>query len=199
MKQSFAITTLLAFTLAFPVAAQAAQRDREAKGDQPARTQLSRQDRNFIENAMHSNHGELALAKIAQEKASSDQVKQFAKKLLDDHSKAGSELETIVSRLGYTPSKKAMREPREVKKFANMSGERFDREFARQMVKDHKKTVDLFEDQAQDGQTQELWQFAQKTLPTLQEHLRMSQQLAGEKAGRTHREERREDRRDRKR
>ena len=181
MKQPVVISALLAFVLAFPMAAQAATRDKGERADKPASSSLSRQDRKFIDKAMHDNNAEVAIAKVALEKAQSGEVKQFAQKLLNDHQKAGSELEAIVGRLGYNPPRKAMdKEPKEAQKFAKMKADKFDKEFAKHMVKDHKKAVKLFTEEAQDGQQQEVWQFAQKTLPALEEHLRISQQLAGE-------------------
>ncbi|HYC46918.1 MAG TPA: DUF4142 domain-containing protein [Burkholderiales bacterium] len=188
MKQPVFLTALLALVLAVPVGVQAAQRDKGERADKAASSSLSRQDKRFIDKAMQDNNAELALAKVALEKAQNAEVKSFAQRLLDDHTKAGSELEGIVSRLGYTPPKKAQeKEPRDAQKFAKMSGEKFDREFSKHMVKDHEKAVKLFKDQAQDGQSQELWQFAQKTLPTLEEHLRISKQLAGDSGERRER------------
>ena len=188
MKQPVFLTALLALVLAVPVGVQAAQRDKGERVDKAASSSLSRQDKRFIDKAMQDNNAELALAKVALEKAQNAEVKSFAQRLLDDHTKAGSELEGIVSRLGYTPPKKAQeKEPRDAQKFAKMSGEKFDREFSKHMVKDHEKAVKLFKDQAQDGQSQELWQFAQKTLPTLEEHLRISKQLAGDSGERRER------------
>jgi putative membrane protein len=61
---------------------------------------------------------------------------------------------------------------------AKLQGANFDREFMRHMVTDHEKAVRLFAAQAQDGTDAELKAFAAKTLPTLQEHLRMAQTLA---------------------
>ena len=195
MSKPFVLTALLAAALALPVA-EAAQRE---KGERAEKSdtggKLSRQDRKFIDNAMRSNHAELAIAQIAQDKASNPEVKRYAERLIADHGKAGSELEGIVSKLGYQPSKKAQEGHKgDAKKFAKMGGDKFDREFARQMVKDHEKTIKLFKEEAQDGQAQELWQFAQKTLPTLEEHLRIARQLSGDRSeGRERRERKRKD------
>jgi putative membrane protein len=167
-------STLLAIVLGFSVGAQA------AKDKHRTDNTLSRADRHFIDNAMKDNNAELALARIAQEKSSSGAVKQFAQRLMNDHQKAGTELQGVVSHVGYTPPGKVEKESREVRKFSKMSAEKFDKEFAKHMVKDHEKAVKLFKKEAQDGQAQEVWQFAQKTLPTLEEHLRMSRELSGD-------------------
>lgn len=174
----FSSATIAAVMFGLSVASPAAE-DKRRPADK-ADTTLSKQDRRFIEKAMQDNQAEVALAKVAQEKASSDAVKQYARKLHEDHSKAAQELEAIASRLGYAESRKAEKEPRAVKKFAKMQGDKFDRAFAKHMVDDHEKAIKLFKKQAQDGNSQELWQYAQKNLPTLEQHLKMARELAGE-------------------
>lgn len=46
------------------------------------------------------------------------------------------------------------------------------------MVKEHKEAVDLYQKEAKSGKTEELKSFASETLPTLQEHLKMAQDIA---------------------
>ena len=60
-----------------------------------------------------------------------------------------------------------------------MQGAAFDREYARMMVKDHEEDVALFRKEAQSGKDADLKAYAQKTLPTLEEHLQMAKQLPG--------------------
>lgn len=62
-------------------------------------------------------------------------------------------------------------------KMADMSGANFDKEYLDAQVKDHKKAIKVFEKQAEDGRDPALKQFAAETLPTLQEHLKMAQDL----------------------
>jgi putative membrane protein len=69
----------------------------------------------------------------------------------------------------------------DIKKFSKLTGEKFDREYAGHMVKDHEKAVALFEKQAKNGDAAELKDFASKTLPTLQEHLKMARDLSAKK------------------
>lgn len=177
-----ALVTSAVFAIACSAFAANKGGDKDNKG-------LSRQDRHFIDTAMKDNNAEVALAKVAQENASSDAVKQFAQKLSDDHTKAGSELQSITSKLGYTPPEKVNKQPGDVKKFSKMKGDKFDRAFAKQMVKDHEKTIKLFKKEAQDGQAQEVWQFANDTLPKLEQHLQMARDLAGDKTSKRKRKE----------
>ncbi|HKG20643.1 MAG TPA: DUF4142 domain-containing protein, partial [Blastocatellia bacterium] len=70
-----------------------------------------------------------------------------------------------------------------VSKLSGLSGAEFDREYMRQMVKDHSDAVELFQKEASRGKDADLKGFAAKTLPALQEHLRMARELAGKTDG----------------
>jgi putative membrane protein len=102
--------------------------------------------------------------------------------MVDDHSKSGKELEAIATKLGMTPPKEpGSKHQGDIKKFAKLTGEKFDREYAEHMVKDHEKAVSLFEKQAKSGDSEDLKAFASKTLPVLQEHLKMARALSAQK------------------
>jgi putative membrane protein len=167
MNYVFARTIFAAAALAFSCAGFAAD------------DKLPRGDRSFIDKAMQDGATEVELGKIAQQKSSNDAVKKFAQRMIDDHTKAGDELKGIVSKLGYTPKKEGPNQ-RVLKDFTKKSVKRFDHEYAEYMVDDHKKAVKLFRKEADKGKTDELKQFASKTLPTLEEHLKMAQDLKAE-------------------
>jgi putative membrane protein len=61
----------------------------------------------------------------------------------------------------------------DIQKLSKLTGNNFDREYITHMVKDHEKDVSAFEKQSKKGDAPELRQFAAKTLPTLQEHLKV--------------------------
>jgi putative membrane protein len=143
---------------------------------------LSNDDRQFIMTAAQDGMAEVQLGKLAQQKASSSAVKQFGQRMVDDHSKANSELESIASKLGATPPKTLDQKHQEtMKKLEKLSGDQFDREYAQAMVQDHQKAVSLFEKQAKSGDADELKQFASKQLPILREHLKMARGLTDKK------------------
>jgi putative membrane protein len=143
---------------------------------------LSSNDRQFVMQAATDGMAEVQLGKIAQQKGSSAAVKQFGQRMVDDHGKAGSELESIASKLGATPPKTLDQKHQEmVKKFEKLSGDQFDREYAQEMTKAHEQAVSLFEKQSKSGDADELKQFAAKHLPTLREHLKMARGLTDKK------------------
>jgi len=175
MMHALSKTLLTAFALALSFGAAAADKAKDGG-------KVSNDDRQFITTAAQDGMAEVQLGKLAQSKGSSAGVKQFGQKMVDDHGKANSELESIASKLGAAPPKALDPKHQEtMKKLEKLSGDQFDREYAQLMVKDHEKAVSLFEKQAKSGDAAELKQFAAKHLPALQEHLKMARSLGDKK------------------
>jgi putative membrane protein len=133
----------------------------------------------FITDAIQGDNSEIMLGQMAAQKGGSQQVKDFGKTLVADHSTAKEEASTVAKALGVLPPDTPMAEAKdEQKKLSTMSGDGFDHEFASYMITDHKKDIQEFQDQAKgnDGQTSAL---ASKQLPVLQKHLKMAQAIAG--------------------
>lgn len=137
-------------------------------------------DAKFAMQAASDGMHEVMLGKIALKNASSAEIKQFAQRMVQDHTKANKELMTVAARAGIKLPKEMMKKHKEhVEKLSELSGAEFDRHYAQHMVKDHQVAVKLFQTQANHGQNEDLKEFAAKQLPILQQHLRMAQKLAG--------------------
>jgi len=155
-----------------------------ASGEKAGMANMSAQDHNFIMDAAMGGMMEVELGRVAAEKGMSDAVKQFGQRMVDDHSKANSELMSLASSKGITlPTELDAKHREQVTKFSAMSGAELDREYTKMMVSDHRKDVSEFEKQSTRGTDSDLKAFATKTLPTLQEHLRMAEALPGAKSG----------------
>jgi putative membrane protein len=132
-------------------------------------------DTRFANDAAMGGMTEIQLGKLALQNGSSDKVKQFGQRLVDDHSKAGDELKAIAGKDNITlPSELDATHKAMVDKFAKMSGAEFDRAFISQMVMDHETTIAEFQKEANGGTSPDLKSWAGNTLPTLQDHLRMA-------------------------
>lgn len=129
-------------------------------------------DMQFAQAAVASGKAEVELAQLGVDKAASQEVKQFAQRLVDDHTKANDQLMQIVQSKGIElpaePSAEAMAEKERI---AGAPDGVFDREFITHFVSSHEKGVETYAKQAESGQDAELKQFAEQTLPTLHEHL----------------------------
>jgi putative membrane protein len=137
-------------------------------------------DTEFMVAACHSNLAEIEAGRLAESKASNPGVKEFAQHMVEDHSQANGELTSLAEKVKVRlPSRPDDTHQREIAKLAGMSGAEFDRKYAEMMVSDHQKAVSLFEKHAKDTKNEELRAWAEKTLPTLREHLTMARDLHG--------------------
>ena len=173
MVKALVRTTFAVVALALACGLQAADK-KDAK--------LSGGDRSFVDKAMKDGNTEVELGKLVQSKAQGEAAKKFAQRMVDDHTKAGEELKGIIGKVGYTPEK-AGPDQKMIKALSGKSAARFDHEYAEMMVKDHEKAVKLFKKQSEKGDNADLKQFAAKTLPTLEEHLKMAKELKEQTKG----------------
>jgi putative membrane protein len=140
---------------------------------------MAKSDGAFVRDAAHANKAEVALGNLAQTRAASASVKAFGQKMVTDHTKGYDDLAKIAdAKSAVVPAEPNAAQKRAADKLGRLSGAAFDREFAKVMVADHKKAVGLFKNEASSGRDPDLKAFATSTLPTLEEHLRMAEQLA---------------------
>jgi len=135
-------------------------------------------EKRFVKDALLGGMTEVELGKVALEKASGDAVKQFAQKMMDDHSKANEELKQLAAKEGINvPDALDSKRQSRIDKLAKLSGADFDRAYIKDQVKDHQNDVREFQAEAQNGNDPGVKEFASKTLPVLEEHLRMVKEL----------------------
>jgi putative membrane protein len=136
-------------------------------------------DDTFMKKAAAGGLAEVELGQLATQKASSDQVKQFGQRMVDDHSKTNDQLKQIAEqehvKLPTQPSAKARAVKAQLEK---LSGSEFDQAYMKDMVKDHRRDVAEFEKESKNANDPALKNFAEQTLPTLREHLNQAQQIA---------------------
>ncbi len=140
---------------------------------------VSGADAIFVKKAADGGMAEVALAKLAQEKASNADVKSFAGKLEKDHSKVNDELKELASKKDITlapaPSKNHQATH---DKLAKLSGAEFDKAYVAAMLESHQKGVREFSQVSSGSGDADVKAFASKTLPTLKEHLQDVQELS---------------------
>src|SRR5262245_37809352 len=96
-------------------------------------------DQRFVTTVARDGIAEVELGKLAADKASSPEVKQFAQRMVDDHSKANDELKSLAQTKGITlPSAIASKEKSLENRLSKLSGPAFDRAYLNAMVTDHR-------------------------------------------------------------
>lgn len=128
-------------------------------------------DAKFAVAAANGGMAEVALSKIAEEKATGPKVKEFAKQMIADHSKANDELKTLAASKNITlPSAPNAEKQKAAADLGEKTGNDFDKAYITQMRKDHDETVKLFEDAQKNVKDAELKAFIDKTLPVIKAH-----------------------------
>lgn len=145
------------------------------------RGQLSAKDYRFVAEAARGGTMEVELGELAVQKGASESVRHFGERMAADHKRANEELRAIAARKGATlPAQLSHGENSTMAHLQKATGRDFDKIYAHHMVKDHEADVKDFKDAAKDLNDPELREFAQKTLPTLEEHLRMARNMEAE-------------------
>lgn len=147
--------------------------------NQASAAQPSQPDKTFAAKAAQGGLAEVEVGQMAQQKAALPEVKQFGETLVTDHTQANQELQQIAQSEGIAlPTQPSSNQQAESRKLQKLSGKKFDRTFVKDEIKDHRKDIAEFQNEAQSGTDPALKAFAQKTLPVLQKHLQMAQELS---------------------
>jgi putative membrane protein len=105
-------------------------------------------------------------------------VKDFGKRMVDDHSKANDQLKQVAMQQGMTlPTEPSSKDKAEYERMSKTQGNAFDKAYAKMMVSDHKKDIAEFQREASSGSNADVKGFASQTLPTLEDHLKMAEQM----------------------
>ena len=129
---------------------------------------LSEKDKTFMKKAAKGGMMEVAMGQVAEQKAQSEDVKSFGKRMVADHGKANDELKSIASKKGFQlPSKE------HTVKWTS------DKAYMDAMVKDHEKDLAEFKEEASNGSDPDVKKFADDTAKMVQEHLDLAKEIQG--------------------
>jgi putative membrane protein len=140
---------------------------------------ISKDDKDFMEDIAHANLAEIATGKMALEKSQNEQVKQFAQKMIDDHTKAEDELKQLADAKGVKlPTDTDMVHKTKAATLKPLSGNTFDKQYVKHAgVGDHENTHKLLQKVQSKAKDPDLKAYADKTIKAVEEHLSMAQQL----------------------
>jgi len=141
---------------------------------------LSANDRHFVIEAAERAQGAIELGRLTRESTATVEVKQLGQRLIDDHGEAARELAELAAKLGLTPPGETdARQKAELKKLASLTGAEFEREAGSVIARELEKAAALFEKQATRGDSPELKAYAGRTLPMLEQHVKLARALSG--------------------
>ena len=167
--KSYSLVLLLGFVLtAFgPLACNRIERGVEAAGEPDEFVTTA--DRDFMRKAAEAHVMEINLARLAQEKATSEDVKDYAEMLEHDHFGALEDLRNLMTRYNVDVTLDANDHAHE-KSLTRLQGAQFDRTFINLMVDNHRKGVSNYRARVNVTHNSELKEHISQMLPTLEKH-----------------------------
>jgi putative membrane protein len=141
-------------------------------------------DRVFVRGAALGGMAEVELGRLAQQKAQSNAVAEFAGRMVEDHGKANDRLVGLAKEDGIAvPGALDQKHQVMLDQLEPVSGAAFDRVYIAGQVADHQKAAQLLEYEIGSGQDIELKSFASEILPIVFQHLQMAQDIQAELTG----------------
>lgn len=131
---------------------------------------LTGDDSTFVMEAAIGGMMEVESGNLAQQNAMNQRVKDFGSMMVTDHSKANSELKSLVGGRLMIPETLPEDLRKHMDEMRKMTGKAFDNHYVKMMEDDHKKTIDKFQKQSQSGNDAQLKSWAAAQLPVLQKH-----------------------------
>ncbi|PWW45551.1 putative outer membrane protein [Melaminivora alkalimesophila] len=136
-------------------------------------------DAAFMNQAAQNGHLEVEAARLALQKSQNPEVREFAQRMIDDHTKAAQELGALATAKNHSlPDGPSLLQKGKLKLLGTHGDEKFDRSYIEDLgPKAHRETIELFEKGAREAHDPDVRAYAEKTLPTLREHLSMAEKL----------------------
>jgi putative membrane protein len=133
----------------------------------------------FVTLVVNSDLFELESSRLAETKGDQP-AKSFASHMIKDHTKTSEELKAMASSGKVEvplPAKMDETHQKKVDRLASLSADEFSKQYKSDQVTAHKEAVSLFQRYAESGDNPNLKEWAGKTVPVLQEHLKMAEEM----------------------
>lgn len=132
----------------------------------------------FVEKAGIAGNFEILSSELVLGSTSNPEVKSFAQQMISDHKAAAEELKAAAGGKYPVPENLDKKRRELIRKLKD--SENRDETYVKLQLRAHKDAVELFGDFAKQGSDAALQSFAAKTLPTLQKHLDMIEQISSQ-------------------
>ncbi len=136
-------------------------------------------DMMFVKKALQGSMAEVQVGQLALQKSSNDQVKEFAQRMVTDHTKLIDQMTPVALQIGVKmPDGPDKKQKMMMAKLQALSGADFDKAYVQAMVKDHKEDDSEFKTEISTGQSSMVKDAASKGDPVIESHLQMIQGIA---------------------
>ncbi len=139
---------------------------------------IGRADEKLMSQLAEANLSEISASKMALEKSQNDQVKSFAQKMVDDHTRSLDELKQLAQAKGVTLPTEPSREQKAMeKRLSSLSGEKFDKQYLEQAgERSHKSTHKLLKQASTKAQDTDLKNYASKAMGVVESHQQLTEE-----------------------
>lgn len=150
----------------------------------PATPSISNDDRDIMQDLAHAHHAALESARLALEKSKSERVRQFAQQMIDDRSRAQTDLQQLAQlKLVKLPQEASLAHKTLATAMRLLSGDMFDRQYmARMGIDDNARTVELLHNGQKNAKDAELRALLERQLAVAETHLMVARRLNGTKS-----------------
>jgi putative membrane protein len=139
---------------------------------------LTEDEKTFAMKAAQGGIAEVSLGSVAAQKGTSGDVKNFGNQMVTDHGKANDQLKTIATNKGISlPADTDDEHKKKADELSKKSGAAFDKGYISDMVEDHEKDVAEFKKAQGMVKDPDLKQWIDSTLPVIEGHLKMAQDI----------------------
>ncbi|MGH6850783.1 MAG: DUF4142 domain-containing protein [Methylocella sp.] len=142
---------------------------------------LSSSATDFVKKAAISDMFEIQSSQLAQQKANGP-TKHFAEQMINDHQKNSKDLNSVVqdqNAEAVMPTQLDKSHQKMLDKLQRLNGTAFDRQYKKDQIAAHKQAMSLFKHYSKTGDDAALKTWADNSLPELQQHLTMADNLKG--------------------
>jgi putative membrane protein len=151
----------------------------------PTPHRANQADRVFVLQASVGGLAEVEFARLAEQRAQAEPLREFARRMLRDHGKSNEDLAKLAQADGLPLSGELDAEHAQVREgLSSLSGPEFEIEYLRSQVQDHQRTIQLLEYEIGSGEEGALQQFAVTTLPVVFKHLQMARDMLADASAR---------------
>jgi putative membrane protein len=143
-------------------------------------TEANGTDREFVEAMKRHTRMKVELGQLAQKRAQTDSVREFAATMVREHQQMDAELQKLAAetdRDAARPDDHADDVQAARSRLEQLTGGEFDREYMRLMVEEHEHAVRRVENRAARAEHEPVRQWAERRLPTLRSHLERARDI----------------------
>jgi predicted outer membrane protein len=138
-------------------------------------------DQQFIGRLAAENLFEVRLGQAAQNKATNPAVKQFAQRMVIDHTSMQKQWMALAKKNNLDfKAEINSRQTQQADQLKNLSGAEFDRSYMGMMVQNHRENVSAFQSERSVGHAPDFRTQIEQDLITLQEHTRLAEQVGSQ-------------------